>query len=173
MGAYHPTLDDLVSSFKNIKVEYYIKDESVNDNGLFEKFWEQYGAKKACLEEEYLNNVDMEYHTKELKNFARVNRKAGNLSEALLWNELKQRKMGVQFKRQRPIGAYIADFYCKEKNMVIEIDGWSHDNKYEYDQERDEYIKSLGIFVLRISDIDVKRDMNNVLIWIKHNIDNR
>ncbi|MFQ6695796.1 MAG: endonuclease domain-containing protein [Alphaproteobacteria bacterium] len=112
-------------------------------------------------------------YTKELKNFARVNRKAGNLSEALLWNELKQRKMGVQFKRQRPIGAYIADFYCEEINMVIEIDGWSHDNKYEYDQERDEYMKSLGIFVLRISDIDVKRDMNNVLIWIKHNIDNR
>ena len=115
----------------------------------------------------------MHTYTKELKNFARVNRKAGNLSEALLWNELKQRKMGVQFKRQRPIGAYIADFYCEEINMVIEIDGRSHDNKYEYDQERDEYMKSLGIFVLRISDIDVKRDMNNVLIWIKHNIDNR
>ena len=115
----------------------------------------------------------MHTYTKELKNFARANRKAGNLSEALLWNELKQRKMGVQFKRQRPIGAYIADFYCEEINMVIEIDGWSHDNKYEYDQERDEYMKSLGIFVLRISDIDVKRDMNNVLIWIKHNIDNR
>ena len=80
----------------------------------------------------------MNHYNKQLKNFARANRKAGNLSEALLWNELKQRKMGVQFKRQRPIGNYIADFYCAEKNLVIEIDGWSHDNKYHYDKARDE-----------------------------------
>ena len=87
MGAYHPTLDDLVSSFKNIKVEYYIKDESVNDNGLFEKFWEQYGAEKACLEEEYLNNVDMIFvcgYTKIIRSnlldkFVFVNIHAGNL----------------------------------------------------------------------------------------------
>ena len=114
----------------------------------------------------------MHDYNKQLKNFAQQNRKAGNLSEALLWNELKQRKMGVQFKRQRPIGNYIADFYCREKNLVIEIDGWTHDDKYEYDKERDEYMNSLGIHVLRISDKDVKQDMNNVLIWIKHNIDN-
>lgn len=114
----------------------------------------------------------MQRYNGNLKGLARANRKAGNLSEALLWNELKQNKMGVSFTKQKPIGNYIADFYCKEKNIVIEIDGWSHDNKYEYDQERDEYMKSLGIFVLHIADIDVKRDMNNVLIWIKHNIDN-
>ena len=57
--------------------------------------------------------------------------------------------------------------------MVIEIDGSSHDNKYKYDQDRDKYMESLGIKVLRISDKDVKHDMENVLIWIKHNIDNR
>ncbi len=79
--------------------------------------------------------------------------------------------MGVSFTKQKPIGCYIADFYCFEKNLVIEIDGWSHDNKYEYDKERDEYMKSKGIHVLRIADIDVKRDMQNILIWIKHNID--
>ena len=113
----------------------------------------------------------MHDYNKQLKGFARANRKAGNLSEALLWDELKQRKMGVQIKRQRPIGNYIADFYCAEKNLVIEIDGWSHDDKYHYDKARDEYMQKLGIHVLRIADIDVKRDMNNVLIWIKHNID--
>ena len=80
--------------------------------------------------------------------------------------------MGVSFVRQRPIGNYIADFYCRERNLVIEIDGSSHDNKYEYDKERDEYVQKLGIHVLRISDKDVKKDMSNVLIWIKHNIDN-
>ena len=61
----------------------------------------------------------MHDYNKQLKSFARANRKAGNLSEALLWNELKQRKMGVQFKRQRPIGNYIADFYCLEKKIWL------------------------------------------------------
>ena len=114
----------------------------------------------------------MHDYNKKLKGFARANRRAGNLSEVLLWNELKRKKMGVQFKRQRPIGPYIADFYCLEKGLVIEIDGWSHDNKYEYDKERDRYMRALGLNVLRISDTDVKQDMSNVLIWIKHNIDN-
>lgn len=113
----------------------------------------------------------MHKYNEYLIGLARENRHAGNLSEALLWNELKQSKLGVRFTKQKAIGNYIADFYCQEKKLVIEIDGWSHDDKYEYDKSRDEYMKSLGIYVLRISDIDVKRDMSNVLIWIKHNID--
>ncbi len=122
---------------------------------------------------EATGRVEQQMHpyNKQLKPLARANRNAGNLSEVLLWQELKQSKLGVRFRRQTPIGNYIADFYCAEKNMVIEIDGWSHDDKYEYDKARDEYMESLGIHVLRISDIDVKKDMNNILIWIKHNID--
>ena len=114
----------------------------------------------------------MHPYNNKLTNLARANRHAGNLSEALLWNELKQSKLGVRFTKQKPIGNYIADFYCPKKKLVIEIDGWTHDDKYEYDKKRDEYMKSLGINVLRISDIDVKRDMANVLIWIKYNVDN-
>jgi len=113
----------------------------------------------------------MFFYNKNLIHFARANRKAGNLSEALLWYELKQGKLGVAFVRQQTIGNYIADFYCRKKKLVIEIDGSSHDDKYHYDKVRDEYMKKLGIRVLRISDKDVKHDMENVLIWIKHNID--
>ena len=113
----------------------------------------------------------MYLYNSKLKHLARANRHAGNLSEALLWCELKQKKLGVSFTRQKPIGNYIADFYCDEKKLVIEIDGWTHDYKYEYDIKRDDYMKSLGIHVLRISDIDVKRDLSNVLTWIKYNID--
>jgi very-short-patch-repair endonuclease len=111
-------------------------------------------------------------YNKQLKNLARANRNAGNLSEVLLWHELQKSKLGVRFIRQKPIGNYIVDFYCREKKLVIEIDGWSHDNKYEQDKLRDEYMKSLGLHVLRIADKDVKQDMSTVLIWIKHNIDN-
>ena len=113
----------------------------------------------------------MQPYNKQLKNLARANRKAGNLSEVLLWQELQRCKLGVRFTRQRPIGNYIADFYCREKKLVIEIDGWSHDNRYEYDKLRDEYMESLGIHVLRISDRDVKRDLSGILDWIKSNID--
>ena len=111
------------------------------------------------------------YNSK-LTNLARANRRAGNLSEALLWNELKQSKLGFRFTKQKPIGNYIADFYCIDKKLVIEVDGWTHDDKYEYDKARDEYMQSLGIKVLRIADADVKRDMCSVLEWIKYNLEN-
>lgn len=114
----------------------------------------------------------MFFYNKNLIILARANRKAGNLAEALLWRELKKNKLGVSFVRQQTIGNYIADFYCREKKLVVEIDGSSHDNKYEYDKARDEYMKKLGMRVLRVSDKDVKHDMSNVLEWIKYNIDN-
>ncbi|MBQ9540653.1 MAG: endonuclease domain-containing protein [Alphaproteobacteria bacterium] len=107
-----------------------------------------------------------------LVNFARSNRRAGNLAEALLWNKLKQDKLGFTFTRQKPIGNYIADFYCHAKKLVIEIDGFTHGTKYEYDRERDAYMESLGIRVIRITDHDVKRNMSNVLYWIKYNLEN-
>lgn len=113
----------------------------------------------------------MFFYNKNLVHLARVNRKAGNLAEVLLWNELKKSKLGVSFVRQQVIGNYIADFYCREKKLVIEIDGSSHDEKYEYDKVRDDYMTKQGIRILRISDKDVRHDMENVLIWIKHNVD--
>ena len=103
------------------------------------------------------------------KNFARANRKARNLSEALLWLRLKKKQLhGLDFDRQVRIGNYIADFYCKERKVVIEIDGWAHDDKYEYDKRRDEYMQSLGITVIHIDDIDVKRQMDKVIYILEN-----
>lgn len=113
----------------------------------------------------------VELYNKILNNFARANRRAGILSEVLLWNELKRSALGVKFTKQKPIGNYIADFYCKELKLVIEIDGCSHDDKYEYDNARDEYMRSVGITVLRIDDKDVKKDMGAVLEWIRFNVE--
>lgn len=113
----------------------------------------------------------VELYNKNLNKFARVNRRAGVLSEALLWNELKRSALGVKFTKQKPIGNYIADFYCKELKLVIEIDGYTHNDKYEYDVGRDEYMRLLGITVLRIEDKDVKKNMGSVLEWIRFNIE--
>jgi very-short-patch-repair endonuclease len=86
-----------------------------------------------------------------LKKWAKENRQAGNLSEVKFWNEVKRKQFkGFDFDRQKIIGNYIVDFYCSTRNVVVEIDGSSHDNKQEYDARRDAYLKSLGLTVIHI-----------------------
>ena len=90
------------------------------------------------------------------------------MSEVLLWNQLKNRQMkGYQFMRQKPIGEYIVDFFCNKLGLVIEIDGESHDGKFRYDSERQKFLESIGLTVLRFNDADVKKDMSNVLMGIE------
>jgi len=100
----------------------------------------------------------------DLKDLAKELRRNMTLSEVLLWNELKQKKMlGYDFDRQRPIDNYIVDFFCKELSLAIEIDGDTHIYRYDYDDERQEALEKLGVHFLRFDDIEVKKDMFNVL----------
>jgi very-short-patch-repair endonuclease len=70
------------------------------------------------------------YYNPKLKQLARNLRNNSTFSEVLLWNELKGRKMkGYQFLRQKPIGNFIVDFFCSKLNLIIEIDGDSHDTE--------------------------------------------
>ena len=78
---------------------------------------------------------------------------------------------GYQFNRQKPLGKFIADFYCKDLGLAIEIDGSSHIDKEQYDRDRDIELQKLGITVLHISDCDMKKDMRNVLARIESWID--
>ena len=110
----------------------------------------------------------------ELKILAKELRRNMTLSEVLLWNELKQKKvLGFDFDRQRPIGNFIVDFYCKELSLAIEIDGDTHIYKYEYDDERQRSLEKVGVRFLRFEDIEIKKNMNNVLRviedWIEKN----
>jgi very-short-patch-repair endonuclease len=99
-----------------------------------------------------------------LKELARDLRKNMTLSEVLLWNQLKQKKMmGFDFDRQRPIGNFIVDFYCKELLLAIEIDGDTHIYRYEEDDIRQNKLEKLGIQFLRFEDYEVKKNMSNVL----------
>lgn len=84
------------------------------------------------------------WYNPKLKAHARELRKQGVLSEVLLWEHLKGRKMrGYQFMRQKPIGDYIVDFYCSKLKMAIEIDGESHDGRFLYDMAREWVLESL------------------------------
>ena len=111
-----------------------------------------------------------------LKEYARKLRKNMTLSEVLLWNHLKRRQMcGLQFNRQRPIDNYIVDFYCKDLQLAIEIDGSSHysEEAQEKDKIRQEKLESLGVRFLRFDNSEINQDMPNVLRaiegWIVEN----
>ncbi len=102
-----------------------------------------------------------------LRDRARALRKAGMLHETLLWNELKSKKLnGLDFDRQKIIGNYIVDFYCAEKMTVIEVDGASHNNKAAEDAQRDAYLSSLGLIVIRINVRDVLNNMAGVIRYL-------
>jgi very-short-patch-repair endonuclease len=99
-----------------------------------------------------------------LKSLARDLRRNMTLSEVLLWKEIKNKSiLGYDFDRQRPIGNFIVDFYCKELSLAIEIDGDTHIYRYDYDEERQRELEKLGVHFLRFEDIEVKRNMTNVL----------
>ncbi len=113
------------------------------------------------------------YYNPKLKPLARKLRNNSTLSEILLWNEIKDRKMlGYRFLRQKPIGEFIVDFFCNKLKLVIEVDGESHrEDNYEADMLRQKWLESLGLTVLRFDDLEVKKDMENVLMslegWIR------
>ena len=118
------------------------------------------------LKRNFIN--DLPYNPK-LKEFARKLRKSRNLAEVLFWNEVKSKKFhSLDFDRQIVVHNYIIDFYIKSLGLAIEIDGDSHDYKYEEDLKRQEKLESLGVLFLRFLDVDVKKDMNNVLREIEH-----
>jgi len=102
-------------------------------------------------------------YNRKLKERSRKLRQESALSEVLLWNQLKARKFGFQFFRQKPIGNYIVDFYCPDLKLVIEIDGSSHNSKLEYDRFRDECMKISGLNVMRFADSDVRNNLDSVL----------
>ena len=109
------------------------------------------------------NYFNLPYNPK-LKERARALRKAGNLPEVLFWNQVKRKQFkGYDFDRQKIIGNYIVDFFCVNCNVVIEIDGSSHDDKQEYDAERDSYLKSLGLTVIHIPVEDIMKRMKEVM----------
>jgi very-short-patch-repair endonuclease len=106
-------------------------------------------------------------YSSELKKRARELRKAGNLSEALFWQQVKRKQFcGLDFDRQKVIGRYIVDFYCASLKLIIEIDGDSHNNKEKYDDERNSFLERFGLRVIHIDDKDIKRNLDGVMIWL-------
>ena len=103
---------------------------------------------------------------------AKILRKQSTPMEIKLWNSLRSRRfMGLKFRRQCPLGSYIADFICIEKQLIIEIDGGQHneDKQLEYDKRRTAFLNGLGYYVLRFWNNEVLLQFDAVMDQIyKH-----
>ncbi|MDO5104710.1 endonuclease domain-containing protein [Capnocytophaga sp.] len=117
-----------------------------------------------------MRNKIIPYNPK-LKDFARYLRKNSTLSEVLLWKQIKNKALGVEFHRQVPILEYIVDFYCHELMLAIEIDGNIHDFQYLEDAKRQGEIEKYGITFIRFSNQEVKYNMLSVILSLEEKIE--
>jgi len=101
-----------------------------------------------------------------LLNHAKALRKHPTDAEQRLWRHLRAKRFfGLKFKRQKPVGPYIADFVCIEHRLVIEADGGQHGG--EYDEKRDQWFREHGFRVLRFWNNEVLGDTEAVLERIR------
>ena len=85
-------------------------------------------------------------------------------AERLLWSHLRNRELGgFKFRRQHPVGPFIVDFICVDKNVVIEVDGGQHDENKELDIQRSAYLNNMGYKVFRFWNNEVMQETEAVL----------
>jgi len=105
----------------------------------------------------------------EINQKARDLRKKMTLQERKLWQYLRNRSLNnCRFRRQFPIGKYIVDFVCREKKLIIEVDGGQHneENTVIYDAKRSEFLEKQGYKVLRFWNNDIDNNMDGVYVEI-------
>ena len=99
---------------------------------------------------------------------ARLLRNNMTIPEKILWERLKGKNiLGLRFRRQPPIDIFIADFYCHEARLVIEIDGEIHEEQIEYDDGREAEIEKYDIKVIRFTNDEIMNEMESVINKIK------
>jgi very-short-patch-repair endonuclease len=107
---------------------------------------------------------------------ARILRKSETLAEKRLWEQLRNRTLGgFKFSRQVPVGSYIVDFACRERRLIVEVDGATHSTEQEliHDNRRTEFLKSEGYAVIRFQNDEVLNGMDEVLTLILQALRNR
>jgi very-short-patch-repair endonuclease len=83
--------------------------------------------------------------------------------EQLLWSVLRGRRLaGLKFRRQQAIGPYVVDFCCRDLNLIVELDGMSHDDKTRQDAARDNWLRSQGYRLFRVTNWDATDDLEAV-----------
>jgi len=105
---------------------------------------------------------------------ARILRENMTQYEKLLWDRLKQKQVcGLRFRRQHPIDFFIADFYCHEVRLVVEIDGEIHNDQKEYDDGRSAEMERYLIKVIRFTNSEVEKQLDDVVKRIENEVISR
>src|SRR5258708_23635015 len=113
---------------------------------------------------------------KRLIQFARDLPKSSTEAERRIWSHLRSERLGGHvFRRQHPIGQYIADFYCHAVRLVVELDGGQHNEPeaLAYDQRRTVAMSAEGVHVIRFSDYDALKDPDAVARTILREVESR
>ncbi len=108
----------------------------------------------------------MLFYNIKLKKYSQELRKNMTDAERLLWSRLRKKQLNnFQFYRQRIIGDYIVDFYCPRSKLIIEVDGGQHyqDEGERRDEARNDYMRNVGMRVLRFSDREVLQNLDGVV----------
>jgi very-short-patch-repair endonuclease len=114
----------------------------------------------------------MNYTSNQFIERARKLRKESTPAERLLWSALRNVAFaGLKFRRQHPVGFYVADFCCLKEKLIIELDGDSHDFTEQKDKERTEALNNEGYRVIRFANADVFDNLENVLKMIARTLD--
>lgn len=94
---------------------------------------------------------------------SQILRKNMTKEERHLWYDFLK-AYPIQFKRQHPVGSYIVDFYCYKAKLVVELDGSQHcePDDIAYDQKRTRFLQQKGLYVLRLSNLDVLKNFDGV-----------
>jgi very-short-patch-repair endonuclease len=92
-------------------------------------------------------------------------RRGATKAEKMLWFHLRCEQLGYRFRRQQPIGRYIADFACLERRLLIELDGGHHGNPRQlaYDEERTQWLESQGFRIVRFWNTTVFQELEGVV----------
>jgi len=85
-------------------------------------------------------------------------------SEKILWKCLKTNRLnGLHFRRQQIIHGYFADFYCHQHELIVEVDGDVHEFQQDYDAEREKYLISLGLRIVRSTNEEIMNNLKDLL----------
>ncbi|WP_281252645.1 endonuclease domain-containing protein [Sphingopyxis indica] len=105
---------------------------------------------------------------------ARRLRREMTLPEVLLWQELHGQKLGMKFRRQHPVGPYVADFCCMAAKLIVEIDGEAHNRGANpvRDAARDAFLSAQGFEIVRFAAKDVLENMDGVVALLRSKAEN-
>ncbi len=97
-----------------------------------------------------------------------------SMPERVLWSRLRGgRCYGIKFRRQHPMGEFVADFFCRDAALIVEVDGMTHVERTNHDQRRDAWMRERGVETLRIPVSAISRDADRVIEHILRVVERR